>query len=176
MILFILPQLRPPRSKKKGEPPADHYLTQCRFSDSRVTVTALLAFLRQLCGCDGPFYYQSLPTLTPEGFDPNTFYIRNKAINANKALKEYEVVTQLAWKLVWQRGSDGFVQKVMLAEKLLDDPLGTFAAVMRDSAILGQREGKYKKLGGQYRTDWQAQDLTEYAKFIQQLSNLKEVD
>jgi len=176
MILFVLPQLRPPRSKKKGEPPADHYLTQRRFSDSRVTVTALLALLRELCGCDGPFYYQSLPTLTPEGFDPNTFYIRNEAINVDKALNEYEVVTQLAWKLVRQHGSDGFVRKVVLAEKLLEDPLGTFAAVMRDSAILGQRKGTYKKLGGQYRTDWQAQDLTEYAKFIQRLSNLKEVE
>jgi hypothetical protein len=170
MVLFVLPQIRAPRNAK------EHDFAQRRFSDSRVTVTALLALLRELCGCDGPFYYQSLPTLTPEGFDPNTFYIRNEAINVDKALNEYEVVTQLAWKLVRQHGSDGFVRKVVLAEKLLEDPLGTFAAVMRDSAILGQRKGTYKKLGGQYRTDWQAQDLTEYAKFIQRLSNLKEVE
>ncbi len=178
MILFILPQLRPPRSKKKGEPPADHYLTQRRFSDSRVTVTALLALLRELCGCDGPFYYQSLPTLTPEGFDPNTFYIRNKAINAEQALKEYEVVTQLAWKLVPQWGEKGFVEKVILAEKLLADPLGTFSAIMRNTPILGVKRDKrqFKPLKGEYRTDWQAQDLTEYSKFIQRLSNLKEVD
>lgn len=176
MILFILPQLKPPRSKKKGEPPADPYLTQHRFSDSRVTVTALLALLRQLCGCDGPYYYQSLPALTPESFDSNTFYIRNEAINTEKALKEYEAVTQLAWKLIKQRGSDGFVKKVVLAEKMLKDPLGTFSAVMRDSPILGQKKDTYKIIGGTYRTDWEAQDLTEYAKFIQQLSNLKEVD
>jgi hypothetical protein len=178
MILFILPQLRPPRSKKKGEPPADHYLTQRRFSDSRVTVTALLALLRELCGCDGPFYYQSLPTLTPEGFDPNTFYIRNEAINVDKALNEYEVVTQLAWKLVATRGEKGFVEKVVLAEKMLEDPLSTFSAVMRNTPILGVKRDKrqFKRLKGGYREDWRAQDLTEYAKFIQRLSNLKEVE
>ncbi len=175
LILFVLPQLKPPKSKKKGEPPADYYYAQRRFSDSRVTVMAILAFLRQLCGCDGPFYYQSLPTLTPEGFDSSTFYIRDEAISAEQALKEYEVITQLAWKLIWQRGSDGFVRKVVLAENLLKDPIGTFSAVMRDSPILGQRKGNHKKIGGLYRADWRAQDLTEYAKFIQRLSILKEV-
>ncbi len=175
MILFILPQLEPPRSKKKGEPPPDPYLTQRRFSDSRVTVTALLSFLRELCGCDGPFYYQSLPTLTPDAFQRDTFYVRNEPISVKEAQEEYEVVTQLAWKLVWQRGGDGFVRKVVLAEKLLEDPLGTFAAVMRDSAILGQTKGSYKRLVSGYREDWKTQDLTEYAKFIQKLSKLQEV-
>lgn len=174
MILFILPQLKPPRGKK-GEPPPDPYLTQRRFSDSRVTVTALLSFLRELCGCDGPFYYQSLPMLTPDAFQGDTFYVRNAPISVRQAQQEYEAVTQLAWKLIWQRGSDGFVRKVVLAEKLLEDPLGTFAAVMRDSAILGQTKGSYKRLPGVYREDWRAQDLTEYAKFIQRLSKLQEV-
>jgi hypothetical protein len=174
LILFILPQLKPPPSKR-GEPPSDPYLTQRRFSDSRVTVTALLSFLRELCGCDGPFYYQSLPALTPDAFNRDTFYIRNEPIGVGKAQQEYESITQLAWKLVWQRGSDGFVRKVMLAEKLLDDPLATFSSVMRDSAILGQSKGSYRRLAGGYREDWKAQDLTEYAKFIQRLSNLQEV-
>jgi hypothetical protein len=173
MILFILPQLKPPPSKK-GKPPPDPYLTQRRFSDSRVTVTALLSFLRELCGCDGPFYYQSLPTLTPDTFQHDTFYVRNEPISVQQAQREYEAVTQLAWKLIWQRGSDGFVRKVVLAEKLLEDPLGTLAAVMRDSAILGQTKGSYKRLPGGYREDWKAQDLTEYAKFIQKLAKLQE--
>lgn len=172
MILFILPQLKRPRGKK-GEPPPDPYVTQRRFSDSRVAVTALLSFLRQLCGCDGPFYYQSSPILTPDAFRRDTFYVRNEAIDVHEAQNEYEVVTQLAWKLIWQRGSDGFVRKVVLAEKLLHDPLGTFAGVMRDSAILGQTKGSYKRLPGSYRQDWKAQDLTEYVKFIQRLSTLK---
>ncbi|TCJ15717.1 hypothetical protein E0L93_12000 [Rubrobacter taiwanensis] len=172
MILFILPQIRAPRNAK------EHDFAQRRFSDSRVTVTALLSFLRKLCGCDGPFYYQSLPTLTPEGFDPKTFYVRDEQISIQQAQNEYEVVTQLAWKLVWQRGSDGFVRKVILAEKLLEDPLGTFATVMRDSAIFEQTgtRGRYKRLPRSYKQEWKAWDLTEYAKFIQRLSKLQEVN
>ncbi|MEW6574266.1 MAG: hypothetical protein AB1374_11605 [Bacillota bacterium] len=169
MILFVLPQIRPPRDAK------EHDFAQRRFSDSRLTVISLLSFLRELCGCDGPFYYQSLPTLTRDAFQRDIFYVRNEPISVEKAQKEYEVVTQLAWKLIRQRGSDGFVRKVMLAEKLLQDPLGTFASVMRDSAILGQNKGAYKRLAGGYRDDWKAQDLTEYARFIQQLSKFQEV-
>jgi hypothetical protein len=167
MILFVLPQIRAPRDK-------EHDFAQSRFSHSRVTVTALLSFLRELCGCDGPFYYQSLPTLTPDAFQRATFYVRDKPISVTQAQNEYEAITQLAWKLIWQRGSDGFVRKVVLAEKLLEDPLGTFASVMRDSAILGQSEGNYKRLPSGWRADWQAQDLTEYAKFIHRLSKLQE--
>ena len=179
MILFVLPQLkRPPQ--RKGGPPPDPYLVQRRFSDSRVTVTAFLSFLRQLCGCDGPFYYQSLPKLTPEGFNLDVFYIRNEPIRVDKAQREYEVVTQLAWKLVKRRrresGQEMLVRKVLLAEQLLADPLGIFSAVMRDSAVLGaQRDPQkqqYRRLKTVYRPDWQAHDMTEYGKFIQQILKL----
>ena len=167
LVLFVLPQIRAPHDK-------EHDFTQRRFSNSRVTVTAMLSFLRELSESDGPFYYQSLPTLTPDAFSSDTFYVRNKPISVKWAQHEYEVVTQLAWKLIWQSGSDGLVRKVVLAEKLLAEPLGTFSASMRDSPILGQTKGAYKRLRVPYRTDWGAYDLTEYAKFIQRLSKLQE--
>lgn len=172
MILFVLPQIRPPHDAK------EHDFAQRRFSDSRVTVVALLSFLRELCGCDGPSYYQSLPTLTPDAFRRDTFYVRDEPISVQQAQNEYEVVTQLAWKLVPRSrrgGSYDFVRKVVLAEKLLEDPLGTFSAVMRDTAILGRDKGKYKQLPGEYRKDWGVHDLTEYAKFIRRLSEIGEV-
>ncbi len=165
MILFVLPQIRAPRDKERD-------FAQSRFSNSWITVTAFLSFLHNLCGCDGPFYYQSLPALTPEAFQPGMFYIRNRLVSAQEAQSKYVAVYQLAWQLVRQRGPEGFVKKVMLAERLLADPLGTFSTVMRDSPILGQRKGGYKKLKIEYRHDWGAQDLTEYARFIQQLANL----
>ena len=167
MILFVLPQIRAPRDK-------EHDFTQRRFSNSRVTVTAMLSLLRELSESDGPFYYQSLPTLTPDAFSSNTFYVRNKPVSVKRAQHEYEAVTQLAWKLIWQSGSDGLVRKVVLAEKLLAEPLSTFSTVMRDSPILGQTKGTYKRLRAPYRSDWIAYDLTEYAIFIQRLSKLKE--
>ncbi|MBD3183974.1 hypothetical protein GF312_16940, partial [Candidatus Poribacteria bacterium] len=170
MILFVLPQIRPPYDTK------EHDFAQRRFSNSRVTVSAVLSFLHQLCGCDGPFYYQSLPTLTADAFQTDRFYIRDEPINVEQAQREYEAITQLAWRLIWQQGSKGFVRKVILAEKLLEDPLGTFSAVMRDSPILGKKEGNYKLLKSEYRQDWKAQDLTEYARFIQKLSTIQEAN
>jgi hypothetical protein len=173
VIIFVLPQIRAPRAAK------DRDFAQRRFSNSRVTVSVILSFFRELCGCDGPFYYQSLPTLTPDAFNRQTFYIRNDPISVEKAQSEYELVTQLAWKLVKRRkptesGAELFTRKVILAEQLLADPLGTFAAVMRDSAILGRTDGSYKRLPGGYRDDWKAEDLTEYGKFIQRLSEIQE--
>ena len=168
MILFVLPQIRRPRDAK------EHDFAQRRFSNSRVTVTAMLSFLRELCKSEGAFYYQSLPTLTPEAFSSDTFYISNQPISVDQAQQEYEAVTQLAWKLIWQGGSSGLVKKVVLAEKLLSEPLGTFSSIMRDSPILGQTTSSYKRLRGQYRSDWGAYDLTEYTKFIQRLSKLQE--
>lgn len=166
LILFVLPQIRPPRDR-------GHEFSQSRFSNSWITVTAFISFLNHLCGCDGPFYYQSLPVLNPEKLQPGVFYVRNQAIQAEEVQRRYTAIYNLAWKLVWQRGPEGFVKKVVLAEKLLAEPLGTFSAVMRSSPILGQRKGgDYKRLKGEYRQDWGAQDLTEYARFIQQIVNL----
>jgi len=171
MILFVLPQIRPPRDK-------EHDFAQRRFSNSRMTVLALLSFLRETCGCDGPFYYQSLPTLAPGAFHQcDTFYVRNEPIKVEVAQSQYEAITQLAWKLVKRRKptesrSELFTRKVLLAEQLLTDPLGRFSTVMRDSPILGQTKGSYKRLPGKYRQDWKAYDLTEYARFIQQLAKL----
>ena len=173
MILFVLPQIRPPRDPDNKKP---HDFTQSRFSNSWITVAAFLSFLNHLCGCDGPFYYQSLPTLSVEAFQPGVFYVRDRAIPIAEVQRKYAAIYDLAWKLVWKRGPNGFVEKVVLAERLLADPLGTFSTVMRDSPILGQREGGYKKLKAEYRQDWGAQDLTEYARFIQQLVNLYEAN
>lgn len=170
MILFILPQIRRPMNAK------EHDFAQRRFSNSRVTVAAMLSFLRELSESNGPFYYQSLPALTPDAFSSDTFYVRNIPISVKRAQQEYEAVTQLAWTLIWQGGSDGLVKKVVLAEKILKAPLETFSAIMRDSSILGQTTGNYKRLRGTYRSDWGAYDLTEYAKFIQRLSKLQEED
>lgn len=170
MILFVLPQIRPPREAKAQD------FAQSRFSNSWITVAAFLSFLRELCGCDGPFYYETVPGLGLETFTRNRFYIRNRSIDVREVQNRYEAVYRLAWELVEQPGPEGFVKKVVLAEELLKDPLGTFAAVMRKSPILGQRKeqrGGYKKLRNvEYRTDWQAEDLTEYSRFIHQLSRL----
>lgn len=169
MILFVLPQVRP--SRNAGE----HDFAQRRFSSSRIMVTALLSLLRELCGCDGPFYYQSLPVLSTDAFRQDTFYVRNEPIAVAKVQNEYEVVTQIAWKLVPRRGGKGFVRKVVLAERLLEAPLATFAEVMRGSLVPSQTKGPYRRLPGGYRQDWGTYDWTDYAAFINRLRRIQEV-
>ena len=113
MILFILPQIRRPRNAK------EHDVAQRRFSNSRVIVTAMLSFFRELSKSDGPFYYQSLPSLTPDTFSSDTFYVCNQPIPVKQAQREYEAVTQLAWKLLWQGGSDGLVKRLFWRKSCL---------------------------------------------------------
>lgn len=180
MILFVLPQIRAPRDAK------EHDFAQRRFSNSRITVTTFLSFLRQLCGCDGPFYYQSLPTLAPGAFQSDTFYVRDEPINVTRVQQEYLAVAELVWRLLKRRQRESppefLVRKIILAERMLAEPLETISEVMRDSPIIGKNidfeKDKYKRLPGAsiWRKEWgNIQDLTEYAQFIQQFSQLEEV-
>lgn len=127
MLVFILPQLRP--DSKEGLD-----FVQKRFSRSRLAVYTLLGLLRKLCGCDGPYYFQSLPTLAPGGFDPNTFYVSGQTEQADTALRHYGAITDFARRVVkYRKGHSILADWIMLADHLLEDPLGTFSEVVRAS-------------------------------------------
>lgn len=141
LMFFILPQ-----SQWRGK--ESHDFVQKRFSKSRVAVFTLLAFLRRLCGCDGPFYFQSLPTLAPGGFNRDTFYVRNQPISVKDALNRYEAITNFARRVVkYEQGRSRLVEWILLAERFLNDPLGTFSDVLRDTPLRREdfRPEKLKK-------------------------------
>ncbi len=167
LLVFILPQLRP--GPKEGLD-----FVQKRFSSSRLAVYTLLGLLRRLCGCDGPYYFQSLPTLAPGGFDPNTFYVNGQAENADAVLRRYGVITNFARRVVikYHRSHSILADWILLAEQLEREPLGVFSDVLRDSPKSkrdfskdNQKKFKYRSLGAYNsidETDLGVVDATEY--------------
>ena len=172
LMLFILPQL-----KWRGK--EGHDFVQKRFSGSRIAAFTLLAFLRRLCGCDGPFYFQSLPTLAPGGFNRDTFYVRNRALSVREVLDRYAAITDFARRVVkYERGRSPLVEWILLAERLLDDPLSTFSDVLRDSPIRGGddfADFKYRRLGREFVGGMGVFDSVEYLKLFEKLNQPEEV-
>lgn len=155
LLVFILPQLQPGRDEALD-------FVQKRFSKSRLAAFTLLALLRKLCGCNGPYYFQSVPTLAPGGFDPNTFYVRGKAENADEVLQRYSAIVNFARRVVKGRqGHSLLADWILLAERLEEDPLGTFSDVLRDSRGSDPQKARYKRLSDK-----------EYVKLIAALKRL----
>lgn len=169
LLAFVLPQLQPGRDEALD-------FVQRRFSRSRLAAFTLLALLRKLCGCDGPYYFQSVPTLAPGGFDANTFYVQGKAENADEALRRYSAIVNFARQVTkWREGHSLLADWILLAERLEDDPLGTFSDILRDSPLRGGddlREARYRRLSNEFIKGTGVIDGVEYLKLIEQLRSL----
>ncbi|MGQ9555189.1 MAG: hypothetical protein ACUVWR_13900 [Anaerolineae bacterium] len=169
LLAFILPQLRPGRDEALN-------FVQRRFSKSRLTAFTLLALLRRLCGCDGPYYFHSVPTLSLDGFDSNTFYVQGRAENADEAIQHYGAIANFARRVVkYQEGHSLLAYWIILAERLEEDPLGTFSDVLRDSPLRGGddlQEARYRRLSNEFVKGMGVIDGTEYLRLIEQLRQL----
>jgi hypothetical protein len=169
LLAFILPQLQPGRDEALD-------FVQRRFSRSRLAAFTLLALLRKLCGCEGPYYFKSVPTLSPGGFDVNTFYVQGKAENADDAIRHFSAIGNFARRVVkWQEGHSLLADWILLAERLEEDALGTFSDVLRDSPLRSGddlREARYRRLSNEFMKGMGVIDGTEYLKLIEQLKQL----
>lgn len=169
LLTFILPQLQPGRDEALD-------FVQRRFSRSRLAAFTLLALLRKLCGCDGPYYFQSVPTLAPGGFDLNTFYVHGKAENADEVLRRYSAIVNFARRVAkYREGHSLLADWILLAERLEEDPLGMFSDVLRNSPLRGGddlREARYRRLANEFIKGTGMVDGTEYLKLIEQLKQL----
>ncbi len=167
LFVFILPQLRP--GQKEGLD-----FVQRRFSNSRLAVYTLLALLRGICGCDGAWYFQSVPELNTE--QPNTFYVGGVAENADEALRRYGAITDFARRVSkFRQGHSPLVPWTLLAEDLLDDSLGTLSNVMRNSPIRGGDDydkAKFKRLNNNFVLGMGVVDSIEYLKLYEHLKHL----
>jgi len=136
----------------------------------------LLALLRKLCGCDGPYYFQSVPTLALGGFDSNTFYVQGKAENADEMLRRYSAIVNFARRVVkWRQGHSLLADWILLAERLEEDPLGIFSDVLRDSPLRGGDdlwETRYRRLSNKFVKGMGVVDGVEYLKLMEQLRQL----
>lgn len=162
LLAFVLPEVKHRLEKK-----AHHYMQQ-RFNNSRVTVLTLLAFLRKICGCDGPWYYLTLPVLTAEGFSTDAFYVRGRKYSARQVSTYYEAFSGFANKVI-RRNAGALEQKILLTEKLLDEPLVVLAEVLRKSgALTRQDKPAYNII---YDPIAQKPALEEYLRYFKQFQN-----
>jgi hypothetical protein len=171
LLVFILPQLRP--GSQEGLE-----FVQKRFSHSRLAVTTLLGFLRQLCGCDGPYYFQSVPRLSPGGFDANTFYIRGEPERADEALRRYGLITEFARRVVrYRKGHSQLADWILLAEQVERDPLAVFSDVLRKSPIRGGdkfKDFRYKRLSNDFVPGMSVVDGIEYLALFEHLRHVQD--
>jgi hypothetical protein len=169
LIVFILPRLHPGREE------AMDFLNS-RLSRSSLAAFTLLALLRKLCGCNGPYYFQSAPTLRPGGFDPDTFYVRGKAVSARDVIKRYSSIANFARKVCKRRdGHSRVADWILLAEKLEEDPMGIVSDILRNSSLRGGedlKDAKYKRLSNEFIKGTGMVDGTEYLRMIEQLKQL----
>jgi hypothetical protein len=169
IIIFILPQLQPGRQEALD-------FVQRRFSKSRLAAFTLLALLRKLCGCNGPYYFHSVPTLSPEGFNDNTFYVRGKAESADEVIRRYNAIVNFARKVSrYREGHSLFADWILLAEKMENDPMGVISEILRNSPIRGGddvRDFKYKRLSGEFIKGTAMVDGEDYLKMIEKLKQL----
>lgn len=171
LLVFILPQLRP--GSREGLE-----FVQKRFSHSRLAVTTLLGFLRQLCDCDGPYYFQSVPRLSPGGFDANTFYIRGEAEQADETLRRYGLIAEFARNVVsYRQGHSQLADWILLAEQVERDPLAVFSDVLRKSPIRGGdkfQDFRYKRLSNDFVPGMSMVDGTEYLALFEHLRDVQD--
>lgn len=124
-------------------------LAQKRFARNRVAVFTLLALLQDMCGCDGPYYFQTLPRIDVEYSAPGVFYIGHHEIEAAKYRRQYETLSLFAHRVIPGYGLAAFKKRLKLAEDLAKRPLETFSAVLRDSPIRpGEESDKYRRFAG----------------------------
>lgn len=175
LILFILPQFRLQGEELRR---FGTDFIQKRFSKSRIYVYAILGLLREICGCEGSYYYQSIPLLTLDQNLSDTFYIRSYFVSASKAIAQYNVISKYVQKLIAGRVGKSITDKILLAERFLDEPLETFSEILRNSPIRGGdrfEDFKYKRLSNEWIKGQGVVDSLEYLKMFKELSQLEEV-
>jgi hypothetical protein len=158
-------------------------LAQKTFARSRLPVFALLAFLQDICGCDGPYYFQALPRVDVEASSPGYFYIRRHRIEAAQYRRQYEAISAFARHVVPGFDLKAFKKRIKLAEELADYPLETFSQVLRRSPIRpGEKESEssYRRFAGEqdqprWDGDLGVYDSWAYLKALNTLRELEEV-
>jgi len=166
LLAFVLPSPRPGRKE------ALDYV-QGRLSGSRLLVCTLLALLRRLCGCRGPYYYRSDPTLRLGGGDTDTFYLCGRRESAQQALRRYGAIVNFARRVTKYRdGHSLLADWIVLAERLDKDPLATLADVLRNSALRGGedlREASFRRLSEEFIKGTGVIDGVEYLELIERM-------
>lgn len=135
LVAFALPKL-----------PGDTDLTQKRFARARLTVYALIGFLQYTCGCHqrGAYFFRTVPRLDKE-FKEDVFYVEDGEVSGQQYRTRYRAAASFAIG-VTKPAKDFTASWLRLSERLSDEPLETFSAVLRDT---GYRVGDDRR-GARY--------------------------
>ncbi len=160
LMVFILPQI-----KYRVEKKAHNYIQE-RFSASRTNILIMLSFLRKLCGCDGPYYFMCLPSVVEGNFSTDAFYVRDKNYSAAEVMEYYEAFATFSNQVIkWEEDKNRrMVKRILLSEKVIEEPLTTISEVMRHSKIFSSEgDDKYKVI---YDSISQKPNVEEYYKIF----------
>jgi len=124
LLVFILPQIES-RYEKFTE------FAQQRFSESRLAIFTFLALLQRLCGCHGPYYFESVPRLGASAhFSKDDFYVHGKAEPSAPLLTHYSVVVNFARRIAKrQDGHSLLADWILLAERIEADPFAMLSEI-----------------------------------------------
>lgn len=130
LLVFILPQL------VSGYEEAVDFAQQ-RFSESRLAVFTFLALFQRLCGCDGPYYFESVPRLGPmPGVHAGVFFVHGKAEPTGPLLTHYSAVVNFARRIAkYRQGHSLLADWILLAERIEADPFGMLSEVLRRTPL-----------------------------------------
>lgn len=169
LVVFALPHFRD-----------ELELAHRRFSRSRSMVFSLMAFLSDLCACDGPFFFQGKPRLEASG-SHGVFYIRDRDYDSERYRRLYETLSNFAHRAVGGAPSDALKGRLKLAVELEEAPLATFDSVLRASPVRpgeATKASKYRRVAntesGRYEYDETLKIYSpwEYLKVFEEMRKL----
>lgn len=154
---------------------------QKKFSQNKVVVYSMLSFLSRLTGVKGAFYYLSTPKLTDSVFEESVYYYKDK--EREGSLKEYELLTEVAWDLVNQQNISGrtykdrqnnaFKRRLKLAKELESLPLITIGKIYRE-LLSDDRYANYNNISNIWNQNLSSPNLFPLIKVSKKIR--KEVD
>jgi hypothetical protein len=130
LLVFVLPQI------ESGYEEAAEF-AQRRFSESRLAVFTFLALLQKLCGCHGPYYFESVPRLgAASSFRADDFYVHGKAEPSGPLLTHYSAVMNFARRIAkYRKGHSLLADWILLAERIEADSFGMLSEILRRSPL-----------------------------------------
>jgi hypothetical protein len=130
LLVLILPQIES-EYKEAAE------FVQRRFSESRLAIFTFLALLQMLCGCHGPYYFESVPRLgAASNFRADGFYVHGKAEPSGPLLTRYSAVVNFARRIAkYRKGHSLLADWILLAERIEANPFGMLSEVIRRSPL-----------------------------------------
>jgi hypothetical protein len=171
LMVFALPRMKD-----------DLELADRRFVKARLTVYALIGFLQEACGCQGPYFFRALPRVTEHagGDDADRFYVEDRSVSGMEYRRRYQAAAAFACRVTKGHGKEALTGWLGLSERLTAAPLETFADVLRDSPLqLGSdlREARYGRLSNRegrvvFDRDLNVWDGWEYLRAYRSLHDL----